>query len=180
MTFASNCGTTYRRPWSCASRVLTATLSGEKPVSSMSRSTKPEVPISTPVRRASLKMFVLTTVGHSTVTLISVPLSSAARVSDRDMTPALDTLYEAIEGPAANPAAEATLMIGRTEQWREQFAAVDDAPQVDTQRPLPVVHADLADRLTADSDARIVDHQRGRPREHLLRLEDQLLHLISR
>ncbi|SHX69772.1 Uncharacterised protein [Mycobacteroides abscessus subsp. abscessus] len=40
-----------------------------------------------------------------------MPLSSAASVSDSDRTPALETLYEAIAGPAANPAAEATLII---------------------------------------------------------------------
>ncbi|SIL82754.1 Uncharacterised protein [Mycobacteroides abscessus subsp. abscessus] len=37
-------------------------------------------------------MFVFTKVGQSTVTLMSVPLSSAANVSDRASTPALLTL----------------------------------------------------------------------------------------
>src|SRR5437868_13179250 len=61
--------------------------------------------------RPSWKTLVFTKVGHSTVTATPAPASSAASVSDSDITPALETLYGAIDGAAANPAAEATLMI---------------------------------------------------------------------
>lgn len=44
------------------------------------------------VMRPSVKTLDFTKVGHSTVTAMSVPSSSAARVSDSDITPAFDTL----------------------------------------------------------------------------------------
>ncbi len=54
-------------------------------------------------------MFVWKNVGQRTVTLTSVPTSSALRVLERAMTPALATLYAPIIGPFRRPAAEATL-----------------------------------------------------------------------
>lgn len=58
----------------------------------------------------------------------------------------------------------------------EHLAAVNRAPQVDAENPLPVVHLDVADGGTARPDAGIVDHQRRRTPEpglgHLGQLPD--------
>ncbi len=63
--------------------------------------------------RPGSTMLVLTKVGQSTVTVIPVPDSSAARVSDSDSTPALLSSWAAMPGVAPNAVAEATLMMPR-------------------------------------------------------------------
>lgn len=68
---------------------MRATLSAENPVQRISFAASS--PDSSLIRPDS-RMFVLTNVGHSTVTRTGVPDSSAARVSDSDSTPALLTL----------------------------------------------------------------------------------------
>ncbi len=82
-------------------------------------------------------------------------------------------------GAAPNAAAEATLMMpavaGLPQDRREDVAAVDRAPQVDVEHPVPVVEAHLADRMAARADAGVVDHQRRRPAEPGLRLVGQQL-----
>lgn len=62
---------------------------GEKPVQRISRSASC---VDCAVIRPDSTMLVLTNVGHNTVTLIPVPASSAAKVSDSDSVPALLTL----------------------------------------------------------------------------------------
>jgi hypothetical protein len=44
---------------------------------------------------------------------------------------------------------------------------VDRAPQVDSERPAPVVERHLADRRPTGADAGVVDHQGRRPAEPL-------------
>ena len=86
---ASGCGMQYRPPRSRVSRQVRATRLGEKPVQRISRSA---ICVDLSEIRPASTMLVLTKVGHSTVTLTPVPLSSAASVSDSDSTPALLTL----------------------------------------------------------------------------------------
>ena len=68
---------------------MRATRSGENPVQRISRSASC---VDLAEMRPASTMFVLTNVGHNTVTFTPVPLSSAASVSDSDSAPALLTL----------------------------------------------------------------------------------------
>src|SRR4051812_41439779 len=86
---ASGCGMQYRPPRSRVSKQVRETRSGEKPVQRISR---PAAWVDLSVIRPAPTMFVLTNVGHSTVTFTPVPDNSAASVSDSDSTPALLTL----------------------------------------------------------------------------------------
>jgi len=86
---ASGCGMQYRPPRSLVSRHIRATFCGLNPVQRIRVSASWLEPA---VMRSVSRMLVLTKVGHNAVTLIPVPASSAARVSDSDRVPALLTL----------------------------------------------------------------------------------------
>ena len=79
----------YSSPRSWASRHTRATLAGENPVQRINLAARS---LDSAVIRPDSTMLVLTKVGHSTVTLTALPANSAARVSERESTPALLTL----------------------------------------------------------------------------------------
>ena len=107
-------------------------------------------------------MLVPTRIGHSTDTPISCSRSSRYSTSARATTPYLATQYgprplfghEPGERRREQDVAALALL---DDAGQERLDAVDRAPQVDVDRPAPVVVGHVEDRA-ADGDAGVVEH----------------------
>ena len=134
--------------------------------------------------RSDSEIFVLTQAGQSTLTFTlprRLTVRSWCRHSLSATTPCLVTQYGAIPGTVTSPAIDAVLTTCpspcSTHARHERAHAVDDAPEVHADRPLPVRQRGLPRRRPARADAGVVadDVRRAERLERALR---ELLDLL--
>ena len=149
---------------------MRATRSGEKPVQRISLSA---IWVDCSVIRPDSTMLVFTKVGHSAVTLHA----GAGQFGGQRLRQGQHARLADVVGGHARCRTERrgggdvddAAVVGLAQDRREHVAAVNRAPQVDAEHPVPVIDVGVADGRSACADARIVDHQGRRAAEPVLR-----------